>query len=52
MTASLPDELPGPSIKWIYHLSRLVFGAWWLFSGCMHFFWPELQPLRSISRWR
>ncbi|QZH75799.1 MAG: hypothetical protein JY451_04210 [Erythrobacter sp.] len=33
------------SIFWIYHLSRLVFGGWWLFSGLMHFVWPELQPL-------
>jgi hypothetical protein len=39
------DALPGPSIKWIYHLCRIVFGGWWLFSGCMHFFWPQLQPL-------
>lgn len=46
MTANgLPDELPGPAIKWIYHTSRLVFGGWWLFSGLMHFFWPHLQPL-------
>lgn len=42
---TVPDALPGPSIKWVYHLSRLIFGAWWLFSGCMHFFWPQLQPL-------
>lgn len=33
------------SLFWIYHLSRLVFGGWWLFSGLMHFLWPELQPL-------
>ena len=32
-------------MKWVYHASRVVFGAWWLFSGLMHFFWPELQPL-------
>ena len=31
--------------RWVYHASRVVFGAWWLFSGLMHFFWPELQPL-------
>lgn len=29
----------------LYHLSRVVFGGWWLFSGLMHFLWPELQPL-------
>ena len=29
----------------LYHASRLVFGAWWLFSGLMHFLWPQLQPL-------
>lgn len=45
MTETLPDELPGPSIKWIYHLSRIIFGGWWLFSGLMHFLWPHLQPL-------
>ena len=39
------DELRGPAIFWIYHLSRLIFGGWWLFSGLMHFLWPELQPL-------
>nr|WP_237438109.1 hypothetical protein [Alteraurantiacibacter buctensis] len=37
--------MPGPSIKWIYHLSRIIFGGWWLFSGLMHFLWPHLQPL-------
>lgn len=45
MSDTMPEALPGPSIKWIYHLSRIVFGGWWLFSGCMHFFWPQLQPL-------
>lgn len=39
------DELRGPAIFWIYHLSRVIFGGWWLFSGFMHFLWPELQPL-------
>ena len=29
----------------LYHASRLIFGGWWLFSGLMHFLWPELQPL-------
>lgn len=42
---AIPDELPGPTMKWIYHLSRLIFGGWWLFSGLMHFLWPDLQPL-------
>ena len=32
-------------MKWVYHASRLVFGGWWLFSGLMHFLWPQLQPL-------
>ncbi len=45
MTDTIPDELPGPAIKWIYHLSRIIFGGWWLFSGLMHFLWPHLQPL-------
>lgn len=29
----------------LYHVARLIFGGWWLFSGLMHFVWPELQPL-------
>lgn len=32
-------------MNWFYHISRVVFGAWWLFSGLWHFFWPEIQPL-------
>ena len=32
-------------MKWLYHASRVVFGGWWLFSGLMHFLWPDLQPL-------
>ena len=37
---------PGsPLVKWLYHASRVVFGGWWLFSGLMHFLWPDLQPL-------
>lgn len=32
-------------IRVTYHVSRVVFGGWWLFSGLMHFFWPQLQPL-------
>ncbi len=39
------DELPGPTIKWIYHLSRIIFGGWWLFSGVMPFIDPAWQPL-------
>jgi hypothetical protein len=31
--------------KYLYHASRITFGGWWLFSGLMHFFWPEIQPL-------
>lgn len=31
--------------KYVYHASRVIFGAWWLFSGLMHFLWPQLQPL-------
>ncbi len=44
-TEELGEELAGPAIFWIYHLSRLIFGGWWLFSGLMHFLWPEIQPL-------
>lgn len=32
-------------MRWAYHASRLILGGWWLFSGLMHFLWPELQPL-------
>jgi uncharacterized membrane protein YphA (DoxX/SURF4 family) len=39
------EELPGPTIKWIYHLSRLIFGGWWLYSGVMPFIDPAWQPL-------
>ncbi len=41
----LPEELPGPVIKWIYHLSRIIFGGWWLYSGTMPFIDPAWQPL-------
>ncbi len=34
-----------PAMRWAYHASRLIFGGWWLFSGLMHFLWPQLQPL-------
>lgn len=37
-------ERPG-TLFWLYHASRLIFGGWWLFSGLMHFLWPQLQPL-------
>nr|WP_237437335.1 hypothetical protein [Alteraurantiacibacter aestuarii] len=39
------SDVRGPVFRWVYHTARLIFGAWWLFSGLMHFFWPELQPL-------
>jgi hypothetical protein len=42
---ALPEALPGPSIKWIYHLARLIFGGWWLFSGVMPFIDPAWQPM-------
>ncbi|WP_336981904.1 hypothetical protein [Altererythrobacter fulvus] len=32
-------------MKYIYHFCRLLFGAWFLFSGLWHFFWPWLQPM-------
>ena len=32
-------------MKWAYHASRIIFGSWFLFSGLMHFLWPQLQPL-------
>lgn len=44
-THELPDELPGPTIKWIYHFSRIIFGGWWVYSGTMPFIDPAWQPL-------
>ena len=41
----LPDELPGPTMKWIYHFSRIIFGGWWLYSGAMPMIDPAWQPL-------
>ena len=31
--------------RWIYHVSRVVFGAWFLFSGLAHFLLPGWQPM-------
>jgi len=41
----LPEALPGPTLKWIYHLSRIIFGGWWVYSGVMPFIDPGWQPL-------
>ena len=40
-----PEALPGPTLKWIYHFSRIIFGGWWLFSGVMPFIDPAWQPM-------
>jgi hypothetical protein len=32
-------------MKWLYHLSRVIFGAWWVYSGAMPFIDPAWQPL-------
>jgi uncharacterized membrane protein len=34
-------------MKIAYHLSRVLLGSWFLFSGAWHFFWPWLQPMGS-----
>ena len=31
-------------MKWLYHVSRLVLGGWWVFSGVMPFVDPAWQP--------
>jgi hypothetical protein len=31
--------------RWVYHVSRVVFGAWFLFSGLAHFLIPGWQPM-------
>ena len=38
---------PARQLPWfpLYHASRVIFGGWWLFSGLMHFLWPQLQPV-------
>lgn len=41
----LPEALPGPTFKWIYHLSRVIFGGWFVYSGVMPFIEPSWQPL-------
>lgn len=33
------------TMKIVYHAVRILFGAWFLFSGLWHFFWPWLQPM-------
>jgi len=33
------------AMKWLYHLVRVIFGGWWLFSGAMPFIDPSWQPL-------
>jgi hypothetical protein len=32
-------------MTYLYHFCRVLFGAWFLFSGLWHFFWPWLQPM-------
>jgi len=32
-------------MKYLYHASRIIFGAWWLYSGVMHFVDHDWQPL-------
>lgn len=32
-------------MKYLYHLTRIVFGGWFLFSGLWHFLWPWMQPM-------
>ena len=34
-------------MKYLYHFSRIVFGAWFLYSGLAHFFIPGWQPMGS-----
>jgi len=33
------------AMKWLYHISRVIFGGWWLYSGAMHFLDPAWQPM-------
>ncbi len=39
-----------PVFRIAYHVSRVVFGAWFLFSGLWHFFWPWMQPLGNTPQ--
>jgi uncharacterized membrane protein YphA (DoxX/SURF4 family) len=34
-----------PAITWAYHIARVIFGGWWLYSGAMPFIDPAWQPL-------
>ena len=33
--------------RWVYHASRVIFGAWFLYSGLAHFLVPGWQPMGS-----
>lgn len=32
-------------MNWLYHISRVIFGGWWVYSGTMPFIDPAWQPL-------
>ncbi|HWJ68850.1 MAG TPA: hypothetical protein VNS79_02205 [Sphingobium sp.] len=32
-------------MRTVYHVFRVLLGAWFLFSGLWHFLWPWLQPM-------
>lgn len=32
-------------MKWLYHICRVIFGAWWVYSGTMPFIDPAWQPM-------
>ncbi len=32
-------------LNWFYHISRVIFGGWWLYSGVMPFIDPAWQPM-------
>jgi len=36
-------------MKWLYHISRMIFGGWWLYSGTMPFIDPTWQPLGATE---
>ena len=40
----MSSAAPNPAIKWFYHIARVIFGGWWLYSGVMPFIDPSWQP--------
>ena len=42
--AAINNRAGAGPVKWAYHAGRLMFGAWFLYSGLAHFLLPGWQP--------